>query len=141
MLPVKLGDTWEKGVKLGTSVLLHVLGVWMTIGTAIAALRMFHAAAQDGVFLTADSGWRSFDEQAALYTAYLAGKGLGIAAKPGSSNHQSGVAIDIAVQNSTTSRAYLWLKANAQRFGFIRTVSSEPWHWEYRPGSAPASYT
>lgn len=26
---------------------------------------------------------------------------------------------------------YEWLKRNATAFGFVRTVSKEPWHWEF----------
>lgn len=26
---------------------------------------------------------------------------------------------------------FAWLEANARRFGFKRTVTGEPWHWEY----------
>jgi D-alanyl-D-alanine carboxypeptidase len=33
------------------------------------------------------------------------------------------------------------LSANAHRYGFVRTVPSENWHWEYRPGSPRASFT
>ena len=61
-----------------------------------------------------------------------------LAAKPGTSNHGVGLALDL---NSSGSGVYSWLKNNAHAHGFIRTVSSETWHWEYRPGSSPAPYT
>jgi hypothetical protein len=57
-----------------------------------------------------------------------------LAARPGYSNHQDpsgSQAIDI---HQATGARYVWLKKHANRFGFIRTVGSEPWHWEYRPG-------
>jgi D-alanyl-D-alanine carboxypeptidase len=82
------------------------------------------------------SGHRSWARQKYLYRLYR--KGLGPrAARPGRSNHQRGTAVDIAVRNTTTL-TYEWLAANACRFGFRRTVSSEPWHWEYRPRTTPS---
>lgn len=32
------------------------------------------------------------------------------------------------------TKYYRWLSLNAWKYGFIRTVKSERWHWEYRPG-------
>jgi len=53
-------------------------------------------------------------------------------AKPGSSMHERGLAIDFTSRGSTISSrsnpAYLWLAGNAGRFGF-RNLPSEPWHW------------
>ena len=61
-----------------------------------------------------------------------------LAAKPGTSNHGVGLAVDL---NSSGAGVYNWLRNNAHAYGFIRTVSSETWHWEHRPGSPPAPYT
>jgi hypothetical protein len=33
-----------------------------------------------------------------------------------------------------TTKTYRWMVANMHKFGFIRTVSKERWHWEYAPG-------
>jgi D-alanyl-D-alanine carboxypeptidase len=93
--------------------------------------RMYADAREAGLWLWVISGHRSWAEQKYLYRLYR--KGLGPrAARPGRSNHQRGTAVDISVR-STTTLTYEWLAANACRFGFRRTVSSEPWHWEYRP--------
>ena len=64
--------------------------------------------------------------------------------RPGGSSHGKGTAADIPLgfQSSKfkTSRPdlltkqYRWLCLNAWKYGFIRTVKSERWHWEYRPG-------
>ena len=56
-----------------------------------------------------------------------------LAAKPGRSNHQSGIAVDISAQKG--SKSYSWLVQNAWKYGFIRAVRKERWHWEYRPNS------
>jgi len=52
-------------------------------------------------------------------------------ARPGSSLHEQGLAIDFTVGGSTIGRggaAYNWLKANAARYG-LYNLPSEPWHW------------
>ncbi len=107
----------------------------MRADAARAFRAMALAAAAAGVQLKVESAFRTQEEQTRLFGLYQAGTG-NLAARPGYSNHQSGIAVDIAVQSSFTSLPYLWLKANAPRFGFINTGSSfsqpEPWHWEYR---------
>ncbi|MBI3928064.1 MAG: M15 family metallopeptidase [Armatimonadetes bacterium] len=82
---------------------------------------MVEAAKKDGVELKITSGYRTYAEQQALYAKY----GSGRAAKPGTSNHESGRAIDFA----NTSGAYAWLKQNAARFGLYNKIASEPWHY------------
>jgi hypothetical protein len=60
-----------------------------------------------------------------------------LAARPGHSNHQDPLgsqAIDIAGAKRANSAVYQWLRAHANEYGFIRTVPTENWHWEYRPG-------
>jgi LAS superfamily LD-carboxypeptidase LdcB len=53
-------------------------------------------------------------------------------AKPGSSMHERGLAIDFtnrgSIISSHSNPAYVWLAGNAGRFGF-RNLPSEPWHW------------
>ncbi len=98
---------------------------------AAQAFSRMHAAAQkEGIALQVNSAFRTMQEQEALYGAYEAGTG-NLAARPGYSNHQGGIAVDIAV--SGLPRTYAWLEQNGARFGFKRTVPSEAWHWEYRP--------
>ena len=57
-------------------------------------------------------------------------------ALPGTSFHESGLAIDFTSNGDLiTSRdhpAYLWLDANAEWIG-LRVHPEEPWHWSYRP--------
>ncbi len=109
----------------------EVDGVPVEVSTARAFLAMQDAADQDGVYLQAWSGFRSNERQAELYKAWKAGVG-NPAAKPGYSNHQSGRAIDINLLG-VPKATYAWLLKNAARYGFRRTVASEPWHWEYSP--------
>jgi len=97
------------------------------VHTAIAFERMRTAAQRDGVALRINSGFRTMEHQHALYAAFRQGRG-NLAARPGESNHQSGHALDL---NTATPGVFPWLQRNARRFGFRRTVPSEPWHWEY----------
>lgn len=62
-------------------------------------LASFYALARalPGVRFTVTSGWRSYAEQARLWARYVA-SGFNrayIAAKPGTSNHERGVALDV----------------------------------------------
>lgn len=108
---------------------------------ATAFQRMSTAARSEGIWLWVSSGYRTRKEQRLLYERYRQGRGPR-AARPGSSNHQRGLAVDVAVGDED-SPTYRWLEANACRHGFRRTVPSEPWHWEYRPRTtrAPAPGT
>lgn len=53
-------------------------------------------------------------------------------ARPGYSMHERGLAIDFQANgsfiNSRSNPGFIWLAANAGRFGFIN-LPSEPWHW------------
>ncbi|RKH59846.1 M15 family metallopeptidase [Corallococcus llansteffanensis] len=104
---------------------------------AAAFERMATAARESGQSLLVTSAWRSYRQQRSLWRLYR--KGLGAqAARPGRSNHQRGLAVDLVVGSHLESPTYEWLAGNACRFGFRRTVASEPWHWEYRPRSTSA---
>ncbi len=99
---------------------------------AAAAFRQMAgvAAVRDGVFFKINRAFATNEQQTELHELYLAGTG-NLAAKPGFSNHQGGIALDIETAGGTNA-AFKWLTANASKFGFKRTVASEPWHWEYR---------
>lgn len=111
-----------------------------TIAPDVEAL--LNAAARDGVALTG-SGWRSNAEQIELrrqhcgttdYDVYQRppGECSPPTAIPGTSNHETGLAIDFrdgdGVSLSWGSPGFEWLTANAGRFG-LYNLPSEPWHW------------
>jgi hypothetical protein len=133
---------WRGGEYLGQVTLVRVLDVTLNVEFMTEALTgpfldMFNAAAEDGVQVAINSGFRSYPDQKYLWEGYKAGRpGFNLAAEPGKSNHQNGIAIDIDTAGGVGSRIYDWLAANATAFGFIRTVKSEAWHWEYRPEAA-----
>ncbi len=101
--------------------------------TANAYWVMQQAAAAQGVSIRIVSGFRTQAQQQYLYNCYINGNcnNGNLAARPGYSNHQSGHALDL---NTSSGGVYNWLAANAVAFGFKRTVSSEPWHWEWWGG-------
>lgn len=101
--------------------------VQMEVGALLAFRRMEVAAARDGVRLLVVSGFRTQEQQRELYRLFRRGLGP-LASKPGHSNHQSGHAVDL---DMSLPGVKLWMKRNARRFGFRRTVPSERWHWEH----------
>ena len=114
--------------------LVEVGGVELEATAARAFRAMAKAARKKGLELTIRSGFRSHEEQKELYRQYQRGWGH-LAARPGYSNHQSGRACDIYIDDY---RVYEWLKEHAQDFGFRRTVRREAWHWEYVGGEREA---
>jgi D-alanyl-D-alanine carboxypeptidase len=84
---------------------------------------MAAAAAADGVHLRITSGYRSYAQQVRLYKLYKAGKG-NLAARPGTSNHEKGNAIDF----TNLPGAHAWLKRHAHHYGF-KNFAPEPWHY------------
>lgn len=84
-------------------------------------------------FLITSAG-RTHDEQIALYK-----QKPGLAAKPGNSFHESGLAVDCAV---TIMKAQAgWTQEQFQdfaiKFGFHRTVEREPWHFSFSSEALP----
>jgi glucan-binding YG repeat protein len=115
--------------------------------------QMKTAASNNGITLKAFSTYRSYQYQETLYNRYVSQYGQEAAdrfsAKPGKSEHQTGLAFDIGGTNSAhwaedsfanTSEAK-WLANNAHRFGFILRYPKgkepttgyqyESWHFRY----------
>ena len=136
---------WSKGKYIGQRTLVDIMDVTLeieriAIDTLDAYLDLVGAAAGDGVRVAINSGFRSYGEQKVLYEGFVKKlKGFNKAARPGRSNHQNGIAFDIAVAGGNGDPVYEWLKRNAPVHGFIRTVNGEPWHWEYDKDKAKAA--
>lgn len=114
---------------------------------------LFAEAKTQGYNLVARSGYRSYQTQKALYNSIVRNKGQAYAdkysAKPGTSEHQTGLAIDITcpvVSNQLISGfgdidEGIWVKENAHKFGFVIRYPQgkkdivgyeyEPWHLRY----------
>lgn len=109
-----------------------------------AFAKMRDAAARDGVSLWIISGFRSYASQKSVYAAKIRQYGFATAekrsARPGHSEHQTGLAIDVnsISQSWGDTRAGRWVAKNAHRYGFIvrypkgKTAVTgyayEPWH-------------
>lgn len=72
------------------------------------------------------SGRRSWGEQQVLWLAYLAGGNL--AAKPGTSNHERGLAADLRIVDDSVS--WRMVHAEAEIRGLRFPIASESWHVE-----------
>lgn len=133
---------------------LEVLGSSYGIGSlhpsAAAAFRaMADAARADGVSLRSVSAYRSYDTQKGLYNRYLSQDSRAsvdtYSARPGHSEHQTGLAVDINVASTgahfENTPAFAWLKAHCAEYGFILRYDKgqeyitgfrfEPWHYRY----------
>jgi hypothetical protein len=111
----------------------------MQVDTAIAFYKLHSAASKAGHRITISSGFRTLARQNYFWNCYQTKRcnNGNLAARPGTSNHGVGKALDLSLSGA----AYSWMRSNAQAHGFVRTVPTETWHWEYRPGSPRASYT
>lgn len=124
-------SAWDRGRNVGDISVVEVDGKPVEIDTATAYIRMQQAAAREGVPIRIVSGFRTYAQQEYLYGCYRCGccNNGNLAARPGYSNHQDGQALDLNTRNRSVLN---WMRHNARRFGFLNTVPSEPWHWEYR---------
>ncbi len=102
---------------------------------------------KDGAKLKIISGFRSYDYQEKIYNIYV--KEFGeektntFSAKPGHSEHQTGLAIDLCEDSDKFigTKEDIWLQKNAYKFGFIIRYPKgkekitgykyEPWHLRY----------
>ncbi len=123
---------------------------------AAAYEKMYAAGLKDGVTLTPNSGYRSYERQERNYNRkinYFLSQGYTekeakikaatISMPPGSSEHNLGYAMDIVVVEEwfDGTNEFKWLMENAQDYGFIlrypkdkqdiTRVIYEPWHWRY----------
>jgi len=119
---------YHKGTKFGTvHSLVKINGKYVIQEIAGYVCAMINDAKDDGVELRVTSGFRTMEEQRDLFKQRSATLP---AAKPGFGSHQTGIAVDFNVYEHK-GKVYEWLVKNAYRYGFIRTVPNERWHWEY----------
>ncbi len=120
---------------------------------AAAALeQMDEAATADGFPLIIASAYRSYSDQDSLFERYAASDGVEEAetysARPGHSEHQTGLAVDLTDGGDCTleecfgeTATGAWLRDHAWRFGYILRYNNgeqptvgylyEPWHFRY----------
>jgi zinc D-Ala-D-Ala carboxypeptidase len=90
-------------------------------------------AADDGVELFVDSGWRSPEYQDQLLREAVSEYGseeeaARWVATAETSAHVSGDAVDIGHSNATA-----WLSEHGAEYGLCQIYRNEPWHYELRP--------
>jgi D-alanyl-D-alanine carboxypeptidase len=130
LVPVPVPYTWEPVLRSEA---------------ADAVVAMFGAASQEaGLALASNSAYRSFGAQQNIYDGDDE-----LTARPGFSEHQTGLAIDIGPESGACvldvcfadTPEGQWLRDNAHRFGFILRYPAdkqavtgyqfEPWHFRY----------
>ena len=128
-------------------------------------LQMREDMVSAGMRLNVITSYRTFAQQARRFNSAVVDYGRASAerqfARPGHSEHQSGLAVDflhVSMPERMTharfenSREYAWLQENAHRYGFILRYPRgygdihgfifEPWHWRYvGVGIATRMYT
>jgi len=130
--------------------LVEADGILMRSDTALAYTQMRDAAKAEGYSISVVNAYRSVELQKKLYDRHLLTETVAVAdescARPGYSEHHTGLAIDIegsipgARKIHQTPEA-AWVKENCYKYGFIvrylpETVEitgymSEPWHLRY----------
>lgn len=133
---------WRGGRFIGSKILVNIVGVGgvmeqITLESLEPYFKLRNAARQKNLDLGIESGFRTFQSQQVLFDLFRSGRG-NLAAKPGTSNHQHGQAFDLNTRGFDGNPIYDWMKKNAPKLGFIRTVNKEHWHWEYLPEEAAA---
>lgn len=109
--------------------------------------KMKNAALKEGIVLNVISGFRSYNRQNQIYNNYLKNdKKENVdkySARPGSSEHQTGLAADInsLSQDFINTKEGKWLNDNCYKYGFIIRYPKgkenytgyiyEPWHIRY----------
>ncbi len=113
--------------------------------------KLVDAGEKEGYHIRNNSAYRSYNTQSGLYNNYKNSNGLTWAdkwsARPGHSEHQTGLALDVGVKNEyslgkfESSPEFTWMKNNAHLYGFILRYPKgkeyitgygyEPWHYRY----------
>ncbi|WP_181149857.1 D-alanyl-D-alanine carboxypeptidase family protein [Arthrobacter sp. MYb227] len=128
-------------------------GIELQIQTATAYRKLAKAAKKDGVNIKLTSGYRSYATQSYLMDKYTRQYGSAyaqrIAAKPGTSEHQTGLTVDVGNYNRKcalqacfeSTQVGRWMAKNASKHGFILRYPKgqekvtgynyEPWHFRY----------
>ena len=152
LIPGVFFDNKKQGIQC-----CQIDGRPINVNIADAVLDMKEAAKRDGVNLIVTSGFRpgfnpsisatsengvkvTAQSQEELYQQNCVGKPKcsPATAPAGRSKHGNGIAVDFntgsrtgRIRSKLNNEVYSWLVKNSWRFGFVRTVSSEEWHYEY----------
>lgn len=144
-------DLWRNGKNIGKEEFEFIGNAKVLKVYAPILKQLIADAKKDGVDISIAVGIRTYDEQVDRRKKNVIDKDKANdinfiknaspklfhpeTGKPGFSKHGYGVAIDfnVTAKNGGTLPSYAWLVKNAFKYGLIRTVLSERWHWEFRP--------
>lgn len=113
--------------------------------------KLSDAAASKGYTVVNQSAYRSYYTQLSIYNGYLSTNGQEWtdkwSARAGFSEHQTGLALDVATRDTQTldefgdTKEYTWMINNSYKYGFILRYTEknklqtgygdEPWHYRY----------
>ena len=127
-------------------------GAQLTKKAQSALATMYTAAHKAGAPFLVSTGYRSYNFQKGIFQDYVAASGVKAAetfsARPGFSEHQTGLAVDVYDPNGchlrkcfASTKSGKWLAKHAADYGFIERYPDgataitgytwEPWHWRY----------
>ena len=142
----------------GTAAVLNEIAEQAKVGILLEEetynnyLKLKENLLQRGYYININSGYRTFNESKNIYNSYAIEKGESYAekyvAKPGTSEHNTGLAFDFSISNKKNSYKtnydsdeYFYLENIAYLYGFIirypkgkekiTGYSYEPWHLRY----------
>lgn len=136
----------------GTGELTEIEGKQMETNAAGALAQMVADLRGQGMDIIIQSGYRTDSDQEFLYSRQIQRqngneeKAATISAKPLTSEHQAGLAVDLSVDGTLTeafgsTEQGKWLYANCMNYGFILRyqkdkteftgIISEPWHFRF----------
>lgn len=130
--------------------LVQVESISMKKEAGAALEKMAKDMRENGLTINLISGYRSEERQRVLYNSYVKKSGSleadTYSARPGFSEHQSGLAIDMSntytlTESFENTKEFEYLSNNAYKYGFILRYKKdkvymtgyiyEPWHYRY----------
>ena len=125
-------------------------GIYLVAEARDNFYKLVDKAKEEGLTIRAISAYRGYTYQKRLYDKYVEADGVNKAdtysARPGFSDHQTGLAIDVdnttsSFENFTNTKEYQWMLDNSYKYGFIlrypsgkesiTTYQFESWHYRY----------
>lgn len=125
-------------------------GIYLVAEARDNFYKLVDKAKEEGLTIRAISAYRGYTYQKRLYDKYVEADGVNKAdtysARPGFSDHQTGLAIDVdntisSFENFINTKEYQWMLDNSYKYGFIlrypsgkesiTTYQFESWHYRY----------
>ena len=147
----KLASTYTGNLVTMSNTYSRVGGAQLDSTAYEAFKKLSDDARKNGLNIVNQSAYRSYNTQNIIYNDYIKTKGQNWtdkwSARPGHSEHQTGLALDVATYTTKALNDFLytnefkWMIENAHKYGFILRYpdkeeyitgySYEPWHYRY----------